>query len=363
MVSVARTVCPQHEIVAPGPLLSPEGRLVEPGFARRPLLLYDPARVRLTPFRCLDRLRLKEWDFYATTTRELGFAVAVANGGLAGVVFAEVLDFRARTVRERLVVTPLGRGCALPRTSEAGDVRFRGRGGVEVDLLVRGGGRRREIRVSWPRFDGSDGLDARLVATEPPSHESIVMATPIGARGFYYNRKTCCLPTEGTNALGGATATAPIALDGGRALTTIDWGRGVWPYRTFWIWATGSGRLRDGRTFGLNLGGGFGDTSAATENCVFVDGRMTKLAEVDLDHDRDDPCRRAWRFRAPDGRLDLELAPVLLTRRKRLNALVIASDFHQVQGTFRGHADTDAGERIELADEVVGWAERHRARW
>ncbi len=315
--------------------------------------------MRVASLACLGRLRLKEWDFYATTTREMNFSVAVAHGGILGVVYAEVIDYRTRTSRERRTLTPFGRGCVLPASSESGDVSFRGRG-VEVAFRKREG--RREIDVDWARFDGDGALAVRLVASEPAGHESIVIATPIGARGFYYNRKTCAMPTEGTVAVGAAE---PVDLGARRALTTLDWGRGLWPYRTFWVWASGSGWLADGRTFGLNLGGGFGDSRAATEDCLFVDGRMTKLGPVEIEYDRDDPGRGPWRFRAPDGRLSLELRPELHAVRKRVNALAIASDLRQITGLFRGFAVTDAGERLELGERegVVGWAEEHRARW
>jgi hypothetical protein len=345
----------EHEIVAPGPLLGPTGALAEPGFSRRPLLRYNPERIGLTPLRCLNRLRLKEWDFYATTTREVSFSVAVAHGGVAGVVAAQLIDFRTRTLLERSAVTPLGRGCALPRSSEAGDVSFRRRG-IEVDFLARE--ERREIRVRWPRFEGERALEVHLVAAEPRSLESMTIATPIGARGFYFNRKVTGMATEGAVAAGELR----FDLAGKGARTTLDWGRGVWPYRTFWIWANGAGVLADGRAFGLNLGAGFGDLRAATENCFFVDGRMTKLGGVEFDYDRADPARGPWRFRAAGGRLDLELPPSLFVMRKRVDALLIRSDLAQITGEYRGFAITDAGERIEVSG-IIGWAEEHRARW
>jgi len=346
---------PQHEITRPGPLLDERGAVREAGFSRRPLLRYDPTRVRLTPFARLNRLRTKEWDFYATTTDEMSFATAVAHGGLAGVVFAQLVDLHAHTLIERSVVTPLGWGCALPLSSEAGDVRF-SRGDVEVALLHEAGGRR--IRVRWPRFHRRAPLEADLALAEPPSLESMTIATPIGARGFYFNRKMCCLPTSGTLTLGARR----FALEERRALSCMDWGRGVWPYRTFWIWATGSGYLRDGRTLGINLGAGFGDLSAATENAIFVDGRMSKLGRVSFDYDEADPAARPWRLRDEDGRLDLTLSDDLYRMRKRMSALVIASDLRQITGIFRGHVVADDGERIAV-DGVIGWAEVHHARW
>ncbi len=350
----------QREVVTPGPLLAPDGTIAAPGFSRRPVLEYNPERIGLTPLRFLNRLRLKEWDFYATVTPDLALSVAVAHGGVAGVVAAQVTDFRTRTALDAAAITPFGRGCALPRSSDAGDVRFERRGGPRVEFRKLNG--RREIRIDWPRFAGARALAADLAVAEPPGTESIVVATPIGARGFYYNRKTPGLPTEGRIALGDERHDLGPA---GRALTTLDWGRGVWPYATYWIWAAGAGYLPDGRRLGLNLGAGFGDLSAATENALFLDGRLHKLGRVDFEFDRADPTRAPWRFRSPDGRVDLELPADRFVLDKRLDALVIRSRLRQITGTVRGRLVADSGERIDVpeAANVIVWAEVHEARW
>lgn len=216
---------------------------------------------------------------------------------------------------------------------------------------------RRTIRIEWPKFAGGRGLAADLVLAHPRAHESIVIATPIGARGFYYNEKTCALPAEGRVDLGGAR----IRFAPADAFGTLDWGRGLWPYRTFGLWASGAGRLADGWAIGINLGCGFGDPSAATENCFFLDGRLHKLEDVRFEYD---PARwrEPWRFRASDGRLDLVLDATLYQMEKRLDALVIASRLHEITGTFRGSVVTDAGERLAVAG-AIGWAEEHVARW
>ena len=52
---------------------------------------------------------------------------------------------------------------------------------------------------------------------------------------------------------------------------TLDWGRGVWTYDNTWLWGSGNADL-DGNRFGFNIGYGFGNTSAATENAIFYIG-------------------------------------------------------------------------------------------
>ena len=48
---------------------------------------------------------------------------------------------------------------------------------------------------------------------------------------------------------------------------TLDWGRGVWTYDNTWYWGSGNADI-NGNSFGFNIGYGFGNTSAATENVM-----------------------------------------------------------------------------------------------
>ena len=54
-------------------------------------------------------------------------------------------------------------------------------------------------------------------------------------------------------------------FDPAEALGLLDWGRGVWTYDNVWYWAAAQGH-QAGHVVGLNLGYGFGDTTAASEN-------------------------------------------------------------------------------------------------
>ena len=57
-------------------------------------------------------------------------------------------------------------------------------------------------------------------------------------------------------------------LDPERNFGTLDWGRGVWTYDNTWYWSSGNGIVK-GKTFGFNLGYGFGNTAAASEIIIF----------------------------------------------------------------------------------------------
>ena len=157
----------------------------------------------------------------------------------------------------------------------------------------------------------------------------------------------------------------------------LDWGRGVWTRDNTWFWAVGQGwqhgpvhkqgkagaRLSGasqagGRhRFGLNLGYGFGDTSAASENMAFVDGAAVKLGRVDfgIPQKRRDARKIAdryelmqpWHMTDGEGRLDLMFTPAI-DRIDYMDFKLIRSDQHQVFGTFDGTVVLDDGTRFPI---------------
>lgn len=345
----------QNEITTPGKLLDARGRLIQKGYSRRPVLEYNPENIRRFNSQWANRLRLKEWDYYGITTPEGFLSVCVANIGYIGLIFAYWIDFETRTIVDDTIVTPFGRGCTLPLTSEAGNIHFSGTS-KRVSISFVKEEEKRVLSVDWPKFAKKHHLKAEITLSQPQSLDSIVMATPIGETLFYYNHKVNCMPAKGQWSLGDQT----IDLSDKSSLATLDWGRGVWPYSSFWVWANASGFLSDGRTFGLNMGRGFGDLSAATENCYFIDGVMTKLEGVPIEYDMTD-YMKPWRFRDEESRVDLTLTP-FYPRKSKLDFLIGKTDVNQIFGMYNGYAVDDSGQKVQIKN-LAGWAEDHYARW
>jgi len=345
---------PQHEVTEPSPLLDAQGNLTAIGWARRPLWDCNLEAARFYPpvTRLFQRFRIKRWDYYGVMTPSHFYSFTLADLGYAGQVFAYVIDFAARSHHEETLTLPLVSHITLPRNSTEGVSRYEGKG-VRMAFQTETTGRR--LSVSWPGF-GGNGLAAEVFLHLTPEHESLVITIPIGKKRFYYNRKINCLPAEGWIETGGQRLEVRPDVH----LGNLDWGRGVWEYRSFWVWASASGFLPDGRRIGLNLGFGFGDTSAATENAVILEGRIHKLGAVHFTYDPHD-FTRPWRMVAPDGRLDLTFTP-FYDRTAATNLLVITSEVHQLFGHYSGTAVTDEGETLKL-DGLLGFAEEHHARW
>jgi hypothetical protein len=210
--------------------------------------------------------------------------------------------------------------------------------------------------VDWPGFHNRKGIRAEIVLSQVPDHESMNIVIPIPERRFYYNHKINCLPASGNIQYGDLS----FELSPQECLGQLDWGRGVWQYSSFWNWASASGFLPDGRMVGLNLGTGFGDTTAATEDALILKNSIHKLNRVNWDYVSGD-YMKPWKFKDRQGRLDLVFAP-FRDRVATTRLGIIDSEVHQMFGRYSGLVVADDGEEINL-DGLIGFAEEHKARW
>ena len=337
----------QHEITQNGPLLNANGTLREPGWARSLLLDYRRADVKA------GKLRIKEWDYYIITNDSFGVALTIADNSYMGLISASVMEFEKPWEQTTTVLTafPMGK-YGLPETSSAGDTLY-GDKRVQMAFRVQPGERRLSCRFA--RFLGEDALELELTLAQPPM-DSMVIATPFDApRAFYYNQKINCMPASGVMTLGSRRFEfAPETSFG-----TLDWGRGVWTYDNTWYWGNGNG-IVNGKPFGFNIGYGFGNTSAASENLLLYGGVAHKLSRVQFNIP-EESFLKPWTFSSDDGRFEMDFVPVI-DRAARTNALIIESDQHQVFGRFTGRAVLDDGTALELKD-FLGFAEKVRNRY
>ncbi|MFD6858999.1 DUF2804 domain-containing protein [Rhodococcus sp. NPDC060090] len=343
----------QQQRLSPGPLLNENGTLAQAGWAASEVRSYDRKRV------AASKLRIKEWDYYCVLADgdagPYGIALTVADNGYMGLLGISWLDLASRTeiTENKLVPFPLGR-MGMPSSADAGDVVIH-RGAMRIEF--RNEGQARRLIVDHPGFDGGRGLSGELLLSQPPM-DRVAIATPFphAPKAFYYNQKINCLPAWGSIRVDGVTR----EFDATSAFGVFDWGRGVWTYDNTWYWGSASG-LVDAVPFGFNLGYGFGDTTAASENMVFHDGVAHKLDRVHFHRPADTYDGAPWRFTSSDDRLEMEFDP-LLDRAADVNALALRSTQHQVFGRYTGFVLLDDGTRIEV-ENLLGFAEEVRNRW
>ena len=345
----------QTEITQSSALLDRKGITSQVGWSRQPMLDCNLENAVFYPLllRPFQRFRIKRWDYYAIFTPQRFFSATIADLGYAGNIFVYTLDYETKELHEEGLVIPLANGIQLPRNSQEGESSYSGKG-VHIKFLTQTASR--QLYVDWPAFHNGRGIHAKINLGCPPDHESMTIVIPIEGRRFYYNRKINCLPAEGEIRYGAVCE----KIDAHNSLGSLDWGRGVWAYKSFWNWASASGFLPNGHTVGLNLGCGFGDLSAATENCLILDGRLQKLEQVAFKYDPGD-YSKPWRFTDSEGRLDLDFVP-FMERIAQTDLTLIFSEVHQMFGRYSGRVVTDEGQVVQI-ENLIGFAEEHQARW
>ena len=342
----------QHEITQRIPLLDGEGNLTQAGFARRLLPVYDRKKVRggLT--------RLKEWDYYYIGNDRFGLALTIADNSYMGLDSISFLSFEGEpweVTKSPMSALPMGR-TGLPSTSAAGITASSGK---KHAILFQVGEGKRQLTAHMDGFKDGKSLDAQVTLTGEPE-ESMVICTPFEKKAhFYYNQKINCMRASGVVRIG----EEEYRFTPEDSFAVLDWGRGVWTYHNTWYWGSASG-LVEGADFGFNIGYGFGDTSAATENMLFYRGRAHKLSQVNFGipmKDGREDYMKPWRFTSDDGRFEMDFVPVI-DRASCTDVKLIKSDQHQVFGRFSGTAVLDGGDRLEVRD-LFGFAEKVENKW
>jgi len=218
----------------------------------------------------------------------------------------------------------------------------------------------RRLKFHLDKFDGDKSFDCDILLTDAPQ-DTMVIATPFAEKktAFYYNQKIIAMRASGSFTIGGETR----SFDATDSFGILDWGRGVWTYENTWYWGAGQGVV-DGRVVGFNLGYGFGDVSAASENMVFVDGTAQKLDRVTFEipiKDGKEDYLAPWRFTSNDGRFETSFAPIL-DRAAYTSVGPLLSDQHQVFGYMDGTITLDDGSKLEL-NHFLCFAEKVHNKW
>ena len=344
----------QREIVKTQPLLNEKGEIGEPGYAKTMVWNYNRENIKAC------KALIKEWDYYYIGNDYYALCLTIADMGYIGALSATVIDFKKpwEITKSALILFPMGR-LKMPASSASGSVSAKS-GAVEMTFENKDDKRR--LSGVYPKF-GKNGetLVFDVEITEAPE-ESMVIATPFLKQGrFYYNQKINCMRASGEFRLG----ENQYVFDKKTSLATLDWGRGVWTYDNTWYWGSLQTVLSDGSTFGFNIGYGLGDTSAASENMLFYNGKSHKLDQVIFNIPRDVTGNyeymSPWTFTSNDGRLELNFVPVI-DRFAPVDLKLFAMIPHQVFGKMSGKAVLDDGKEIILND-VLAFAERVHNKW
>lgn len=337
----------EREITEPVDLCLSDGRL-DPsavGWSRRPL---HRANLRGSWG------RKKRWDYWCVTTREHMVSFTYADIDYIGLASVAFLDFATERWIEKTVVLPLAAGFSQPDTVGGRDITF-DRLGLRLAMRELDDGTELTARF---RAQSGEKVDAEIFVERPPGHETLTVVVPWSERVFQLTSKHNTRPARGQ-----------VRVDGRRhdvgpdnqGFACLDYGRGIWPYRTTWNWTSASG-VQGNRTIGIQLGGTWTDGTGSTENALCVDGRLSKISEdLVYEYDRRD-FLRPWRIRTPHTeRVDLTFSP-FYCKQLEGDLLVLGGQLHLCFGHFAGVMVDAAGDAHRI-DDLLGWSEEVRVRW
>ncbi|MCR4880202.1 MAG: DUF2804 domain-containing protein [Bacilli bacterium] len=339
----------QVELVK-GPLLNEKGELNQAGYAFNLVKTYNRNHIKA------GKSRIKEWDYYYFGDEEYGVALTIADNSYMALISASVLDFKEKKEWTKSYMKWFtGGSLCLPSTSEDGDLEAEEENKYNFKFINKNG--ERHLVCYLKNLRDSYDFHCDLVVKKN-NDKSMVIATPFKGhpRHFYYNQKINLLSAKGEFKFG------PITHKFNNALGVLDWGRGVWTYSNTWYWASLNGTYKK-HLVGFNLGYGFGDTSAASENMFFYDDKAYKLEDVKFNiptKDGKDNYLEKWTFSSENGDIDLVFEP-LIDRYSNTNALIIQSNQHQVFGKFSGTIKVEGN--TYSFDNLIGFAEKVKNRW
>ncbi len=327
-----------HEVTKVQPLLKEDGSLREPGWSKQLYQVYDRNAIKAPKF------RIKEWDYYLIISEKNNFGVAmtISDDGYIGLQSVSLLDFSKPWEHTETILNafPMGK-FKLPSTSAKGNTVYHDK---RLDMEFRVSEGERRLVCNFKNF--CDGKDFSCdITLKQPEMDTMVIATPWKEKktAFYYNQKINTMRASGKATFDGKDYVFDRAPDFG----TLDWGRGVWTYDNTWYWGSGNADI-DGHAFGFNIGYGFGDTSAASENMLFYDGKCHKLDDVTF-HIPKSSYTDPWKFTSSDGRFEMDFVPIM-DRAAKIDVKFIITDQHQVFGRMSGKAILDDGTVIEVKD-------------
>ena len=342
-------------------LLNNDGRIVTPGYSTSMLQKYDRSKIKAR------KMRIKEWDYYLIHNKDYAVALTVADNSYMSLLSASVIRFnkkKEKTTSQMLWFTNgkvnqdiNGKHINMPSSSKTGDII------VSTNKCIftfTHEGDKRRLFCKMKDFENNNPLDIDIILEAEP-RESMVIATPFKEKktAFYFNQKIIGFKASGHAKVGNEK----IIFDEKDSLGLLDWGRGVWTYKNTWYWGAGMQYIND-KIFGFNIGYGFGDTSSATENMLFYDGKAHKLEDVTFNipkKDNKDDFMSPWTITSSDKRFEMTFTPII-NRHSDTNALIIRSNQNQVFGYFNGTAVLDDGTTLEIKD-LLGFAEKVYNKW
>ncbi|MFX0083290.1 MAG: DUF2804 domain-containing protein [Candidatus Hodarchaeota archaeon] len=338
----------QNEITKPSNVFNEDGSLIQRGWAKKPLLKYNKEYIGK------GWLRIKEWDHYSILNKDFGFQLTIGDIGYLTQMSYVWLDFKERKRDGRSLFKFFTKSKILPNSSvEDSEIIFPTK---KFKASIKKEKNKHILSIEDPKFQNK-GLKGSITLEDNPKMDNTVVVTGYkeDPRLFYYNHKINYMPAQGLIYIGGRE----YKFEPKNSFGLMDWGRGIWPYHTHWLWGSACGIVNE-ITVAFNIGYGFGDLSTHTENIIFYDGKAHKIDEVTFHHEERDSSK-PWKFTSNDNRFNMVLTP-LIPHREKINFGLIYLNSSLLHGLYTGNIVLDNGEKIHI-ENMLGHAEDIIWRW
>ncbi|MFX1570188.1 MAG: DUF2804 domain-containing protein [Promethearchaeota archaeon] len=338
----------QNEITEPSNLFNKDGSLAQRGWARKPILKYNKEDIGK------GWSRIKEWDHFSILNKKYGFQLTIGDIGYLTQMSYVWLDFENKARESIGQFKFFTKSKLLPLSSlEDSTIEFPSK---KFKAIIEKKGNQRILTIDDPNFI-EKGIKGTIKLDDKPEWDNTVVVTGYkeDPRLFYYNHKINMIPAEGSIQIGDKN----YNFEPETSFGLMDWGRGIWPYHTHWLWGSACGMVND-VPLAFNIGYGFGDLSTHTENIIFYDGKAHKIDEISFHHEDRDPTK-PWKFTSNDDRFNMVLTP-LIPHREKLNFGLIYLNSSLLHGLYTGDIVLDSGEKIHI-NSLLGHAEDIFWRW
>lgn len=338
----------QIEITEPSNLFNEDGSLVQRGWSRKPILKYNKKNIGK------GWTRIKEWDHFSVLNKDFGFQLTIGDIGYLTQMSYVWLNFKNKNRNGKGVFKLFTKSKLLPLNSlEDSFIEFPTK---KFKATISRQGNKRILSINDPSFQDT-GIKGIITLEDNPNWDNTVVVTGYkeDPRLFYYNHKINMMPAEGTLQLGEKIC----KFNPDSSFGLMDWGRGIWPYKTHWLWGSACG-IVDDISVAFNIGYGFGDLSTHTENIIFYDGKAHKIDEVTFHHENRDSSK-PWKFTSNDNRFNMTLTP-LIPHTEKINFGIIKLNSSLMHGLYTGDLVLDNGEKIHVKN-MLGHAEDIFWRW
>jgi hypothetical protein len=294
--------------------------------------------------------RKKRWNFWNWISPRFVFSVTLADIDYAAFCSTTFTDFETTQSISAMSFARPG-SFVLPEHVER-TVAFQGKA-MRYANVNDGGAMQIDFEATTKR---GERIAANFAVHRPPGHESLNIVVPWSPTRFQLNSKHNTLPCAGSVTVAGTR----YEMDPRDCHAVQDFGRGAWPYRSFWNWGVATG-VQDGLPIGVNLGAKWTTGTGVNENGLCINGRLYKIMEdLTWRYDARD-WKRPWHVRAEHtGMVDLTLHPIV-AHCPLTNLGVIRSGGVCAFGHWEGTIRFD-GQVVAIKD-LIGWAEEFEHRW